>query len=46
MSLVKGIVPQRLGGEQSPLIRAGAVGAVAGTVASVLVYKFLRGGGD
>jgi hypothetical protein len=46
MSLVKGIIPKRLGGEQSPLIRAGAVGAVGGTVAGVLVYKFLRGGGD
>jgi hypothetical protein len=42
MSLVKAIIPERLGGEQSPPIRAGAGGAVAGTVAGVLVYKLLR----
>jgi hypothetical protein len=42
MSLVKGIVPKRLGGEQSPLIRAGAVGAVAGTVADLLEERELR----
>jgi hypothetical protein len=42
MSLVKAIIPERLGGEQPSPFLAGAGGAVAGTVAGVLVYKLLR----